>query len=284
MLFDSHCHFTDEAFDEDRDALAGSIRAAGMKIVDIGTDLKTSEKCVAAAEKYDFCYAAVGYHPSEVEGLTDEILDECLSLYRLPKVVAIGEIGLDYHYDDGPDRGLQQLWFRKQLQQAVRLGAPVCIHTRDADADTLQILKEEIFNRKLQKDRLSQTGTLADTEQNRFLADTKPRVLMHCFSGSAELARQYVKLGAKISIAGPVTYKNARRNIEVVEAVDLKDLLIETDSPYLAPVPMRGKKNTPPYVEYVARKIAEIKGISFEEVAGATFRNAREFYGLGPAE
>ena len=268
MLFDSHCHFTDEAFDGIRDELAAQIRAAGMKIVDIGTDLKTSEKCAAAAEKYDFCYAAVGYHPAEVEGLTDEILDECLSLYRLPKVVAVGEIGLDYHYDDGPDRGLQQLWFRKQLQQAVRLGAPVCIHTRNADADTLQILKEEIFNK-----RPAQTGPGTTIP-------ARPRVLMHCFSGSAELAKQYVKLGAKISIAGPVTYKNARRNIEVVEAVDLKDLLIETDSPYLAPVPMRGKTNIPPYVEYAARKIAEIKGISYEEVAEATYRNACGFYGI----
>ena len=273
MLFDSHCHFTDEAFDGTRDELAAQIRAAGLTIVDIGTNLDTSLACASAAEKYEFCYAAVGYHPAEVEGLTDEILDKCLELYHLPKVVAIGEIGLDYHYDDGPDRGLQQLWFRKQLQQAVRLGAPVCIHTRDADADTLQILKEEIFNKKT-----------AETEQTdqRDVTVEKPRVLMHCYSGSAELARQYVKLGAKISIAGPVTFKNARRNIEVVEAVDLKDLLIETDSPYLAPVPMRGKQNIPPYVEYVARKIAEIKGLSFEEVADATYRNACEFYGIAP--
>ena len=279
MLFDSHCHFTDEAFDEDREDLAEKIRAAGLRIVDIGTDLKTSERCAAAAEKYEFCYAAVGYHPSEVEGLTDEVLDECLSLYRLPKVVAIGEIGLDYHYDDGPDRGLQQLWFRKQLQQAVRLGAPVCIHTRDADADTLQILKEEIFNKKPQAEGKDRT-----TGQPGTFTLTKPRVLMHCFSGSAELARQYVKLGAKISIAGPVTYKNARRNIEVVEAVDLKDMLIETDSPYLAPVPMRGKQNIPPYVEYVAQKIAEIKGIGFEEVADQTYKNACEFYGIETTE
>ena len=259
MLFDSHCHFSDEAFDDTRDDLAERIRAADMLIADIGTDLKTSLDCVRAAEKYDFCYAVVGYHPSEVEGLTEEKLLECLELYSNPKVVAIGEIGLDYHYDDGPDRGLQQLWFRRQLQQAVRLGAPVCIHTRDADADTLQILKEEIFS---------------ITKEHR------PRVLMHCYSGSAELARQYVKLGAKISLAGPITYKNARRNIEVAEATDLKDLLIETDSPYLAPVPMRGKQNTPPYVEFVAKKIAEVKGISYEEVAEQTFRNACEFYDI----
>ena len=265
MLFDSHCHFTDEAFDGCRDELAEIIRQAQMRIVDIGTDLKTSKACAAAAEKYDFCYAAVGYHPSEVEGLTDEVLNECLELYKLPKVVAIGEIGLDYHYDDGPDRGLQQLWFRKQLRQAARLGAPVCIHTRDADADTMQILKEEIFEHKTPP---------ADRQ-------VRPRVLMHCFSGSAEMARQYVKLGAKISIAGPVTYKNARRNVEVVECIDLKDLLIETDSPYLAPVPMRGKTNTPPYVRYVAEKIAEIKGISPKEVEEATFRNACDFYGIG---
>ena len=255
MLFDSHCHFTDEGFDECRGELAEQIRDSQLKfIADIGTDLETSKKALAAAEKYDFCYAVVGWHPSEVGRLTDELLAQTLELYKHPKVVAVGEIGLDYHWEDNPHRGLQQQWLREQLLQAARLGAPVCVHTRDADGDTFDILKE--------------------------LALGKTKVLMHCYSGSAELARQYVKLGAKISIAGPVTYKNARKTVETVLALDLSDILIETDSPYLAPVPMRGKQNTPLYVEHVARKIAEIKGISYEEVAEATFRNACEFYGI----
>ena len=261
MLFDSHCHFTDPGFDDCRDQLAEEISAAGLRIVDIGTDLKTSQAAARAAEDFGFCYAAVGWHPSEVDRLTEELLAETLELCGKPKVVAIGEIGLDYHWNDAPSRELQQHWFRRQLQEAVRLGMPVCIHSRDADGDTLQILKEEVF-------------------QKRESAAGRIRVLMHCFSGSAELARQYVKLGAKISIAGPVTYKNARRNVEVAEALDLKDLLIETDSPYLAPVPMRGKQNKPPYVRYVAEKIAEIKGITYEEVAAATFENACSFYGI----
>ena len=255
MLFDSHCHFTDEGFDGFRDELAGQIRSSELKyIADIGTDLVTSEKALQAAEKYDFCYAVAGWHPSEVDRLTEDLLASTMALYNRPKVVAIGEIGLDYHWEDNPDRDVQKHWFRRQLQEAVRLGAPVCIHSRDADGDTFDILKEEALGRT--------------------------KVLLHCYSGSAELARQYVKLGAKISIAGPVTYRNARKTVETVQALDLSDLLIETDSPYLAPVPMRGKQNLPLYVEYVARKIAEIKGISYEEASEASFRNACDFYGI----
>ena len=257
MLFDSHCHFTDEGFNCVREELAEQIRGSQLcAIADIGTDLETSRAAATAAQKYDFCYAAVGWHPSEVGRLTEKLLAETLDLLKLPKVVAIGEIGLDYHWEDNPERSIQQQWFRRQLQEAVRLDEPVCIHTRDADGDTFDILREEMFCKSFTK------------------------VLMHCYSGSAELATQYVKLGAKISIAGPVTYKNARKTVEVVEALDLKDLLIETDSPYLAPVPMRGKQNSPLYVEYVARRIAEIKHIDYEEVAETTFCNACGFYGI----
>ena len=255
MLFDSHCHFTDEGFDGIREELAERIKGSQLRfIADIGTDLDTSKRAAEAAERYEFCYAVVGWFPGEVGRLNEELLAETLELLKRPKTAAIGEIGLDYHWEDNPPRDLQQHWFRRQLQEAVRLSVPVCIHSRDADGDTFDILREEALGRT--------------------------KVLLHCYSGSAELARQYVKLGAKISIAGPVTYKNARKTVEVVEALDLSDLLIETDSPYLAPVPMRGKQNCPLYVEYVARKIAEIKGISYEEAADATFRNACEFYGI----
>jgi len=270
MLFDSHCHFTDPGFDDCRDRLADEIRAMGLTITDVGTDLKTSAAAADAAQRWDFCYAAVGYHPAEVEDLTEETLAECLKLYSLPKVVAIGEIGLDYHWEDNPPRDLQQHWFRRQLQEARRLGAPVCIHSRDADGDTMDILREEIFSKTPARSAQSADGSVP----------APVKVLMHCYSGSAEMARQYVKLGAKISMAGPVTYKNARRNVEVVEALDLSDLLIETDSPYLSPVPMRGKQNKPPYVRFTAEKIAQIKGISVEEVAEITYRNACAFYGI----
>ncbi len=279
MLFDSHCHFTDEGFDGQREELAERIRGSELKfIADIGTDLRTSRAAAEAAARWEFCYAVAGWHPAEVGRLDEELLAQTMELLKLPKVVAIGEIGLDYHWEDNPHRGLQQHWFRRQLQEAARLGARVCVHTRDADGDTFDILREEIFDKILPA-----AESTAGTPQTPVRAADRVKVLMHCYSGSAELARQYVKLGAKISIAGPVTYKNARKTVEVVEALDLKDLLIETDSPYLTPVPMRGKQNTPLYVEYVARKIAEIKGLDYEEVADATFRNACEFYRI-PAE
>ena len=255
MLFDSHCHFTDEGFDPVREELADSITASKFGfIADVGTDLETSRRAAEAAARYDFCYAVAGWYPGEVGRLTEELLAQTLELLKQPKVVAIGEIGLDYHWEDNPPAEVQQHWFRRQLQEAVRLGVPVCIHSRDADGDSFGILREEALGRT--------------------------KVLLHCYSGSAELARQYVKLGAKISIAGPVTYKNARKTVETVEALDLSDLLIETDSPYMAPVPMRGRQNCPLYVEYVARKIAEIKHVPYEEAADATFRNACEFYGI----
>ena len=287
MLFDSHCHFTDEGFDGQREELAEKIRGSELRfIADIGTDLETSKAAAAAAQRFEFCWAVAGWHPAEVGRLDEELLAQTLELLKQPKVVAIGEIGLDYHWEDNPHRSLQQLWFRRQLQEAARLGARVCVHTRDADGDTFDILREEIFDKliELPADQASDPqDPVSGTALTRTVrAADRVKVLMHCYSGSAELARQYAKLGAKISIAGPVTYKNARKTVETVEALDLSDILIETDSPYLAPVPMRGKQNNPLYVEYVARKIAEIRHLDYEEVADATFRNACEFYRIPP--
>ena len=275
MLFDSHCHFTDPGFDDCRDQLAEQIRDLGLTIADIGTDLDTSLAALRAAKQWDFCYAVAGWHPSEVGRLNEELLARTLELCKEPKVVAVGEIGLDYHWEENPPREIQQHWFRRQLQEAVRLGMPVCIHSRDADGDTLQILKEEVFLKRVPDGPGSPERTVR--------ASDRTKVLMHCFSGSAELARQYVKLGAKISLGGPVTYKNARHSVNVAEAMDIGDLLIETDSPYMAPVPMRGKQNKPTYVQYVAKKIAEIKGMTYKEAADATYRNACCFYGIAPA-
>lgn len=272
ILFDSHSHLSDEAFDEDRDEIVEEIRASRIKyLMDIGSSLKTSLDCIESARKYEFCYATVGVHPSEVEGLTESALYGCLEWYITePKVKAIGEIGLDYHYDDGPSKEEQIYWFEKQVLWAVDHDAPIAIHSREADSDTMEVLKRcGAFSKK----RIAAFPPKPDGK-----ADC--RVLMHCYSGSSELARQYVSLGATISLAGPVTFKNARKAVEVAEDIDLQDLLIETDCPYMAPVPLRGTRNKSVNVEYVARKIAEIKGISFEEAANTTMKNACRFYGI----
>ena len=256
-LFDSHCHISDEAFDENRDALIDEIRASSVALcTDVGSDLATSLKCAETAEKYDFVYAAAGCHPHEAKDFSEEQLATVLELLKRPKVKALGEIGLDYHYDFSP-RDVQQYWFAAQLSAAKEAGCPIVIHSREAEEDTMRILKDSgIFGRN--------------------------RVVIHCFSGSAELARQYVKLGADISLAGPVTFKNARRPVDVVQTVPLERLFVETDSPYMAPVPFRGQTNTPVHVEEVAKKFAEIKGLTLEEVAETTFRNACGFYGIEP--
>jgi len=257
MLFDSHSHISDHVFDDCRDELIAEMRESGISFVmDIGSSLSTSDDSVRMAEALDFCYAAVGVHPSEVEEMSEEGLLHIKELFiKHPKVRAIGEIGLDYHYDDGPDHELQKYWFKRQAELAVELCAPIVIHEREAFADTFEILKE--------------CG-----------AFEKTRVLFHCFSGSAETAAMLVKLGCRIGICGPVTFKNARKPVEVCERIDIDSLLIETDCPYMAPVPMRGKTNKPPYVRYTCEKLAEIKGISFEEAAQATCCNARMFFAI----
>ena len=268
ILYDSHCHITDEAFDEERAAFYDELRSSDLRYINtIAEDLETSRKVVQACRELDFCYGAVGWHPHNVKDLTEEILAETLALYGEPKIQAVGEIGLDYHYDLSP-RDVQRHWFARQVQEAVKLRAPIVIHDREANEDVLNILKD---NGAFSKERKADFPLRPDGSPDA-------RVLLHCYSGSAELAKQYVKLGATISIAGPVTYKNARRAIETVEQTDLLHLLIETDSPYLAPVPMRGRTNRPPYVEYTARKIAEIKGISYEEAAAQTLANACRFF------
>lgn len=274
-LFDSHCHLYDEHYNDCKEELISEIRDSEIRfVVDIGTDLNTCRKVLEDIKLYDFCYGTVGYYPEDVgpapafkddpamEGLssnrapiiTEDILAEIMAMYHdNNKIVAIGEIGLDYHDPDYyPEKEIQKYWFKRQLEEAVKADAPVCIHTRDADMETFEILKEYALGRI--------------------------PVLMHCYSGSAELAKEYVKRGAYISIAGPVTYKNARHSVEVARQIGMDRLLIETDSPYLTPVPKRGKTNKPTYVEFTARKIAEIKGISYEEVAEKSLENACSFY------
>ena len=238
-----------------RAALAKQIEASDVRyVVDIGFDLESSLIASKHAEKYPWCYAAVGFHPHDAKKMDEEDLKMIKALAAKPKVVAIGETGLDFFRDLSP-RYVQRECFRKQIRLAKELSMPLVVHSREADEETMKILKEE--------------GAFSAI-----------RVLLHCYSGSRELAKLYIKLGAMISIAGPITYKNARKGIEVVAETPIECMLIETDAPYLTPEPFRGKQNISPYVEYTARKVAEIKGMTYEEVARITCENAKHFYGI----
>lgn len=252
MLFDSHTHLDAEQFDIDRDLVIKRARLNGVSyILNPGADFDSSVKAVELAEKHDFIFAAVGVHPHDAETMDLMMREKLEEMAKNPVVKAIGEIGLDYYRDLSP-RDIQIKWFTEQIRMAKRLSLPIIIHDRDANEDVFNILKAE---------KAFETG-----------------VLMHCYSGSKELAMQYVKLGAMISIAGPVTYKNARKTIEVVEAVPLDRLLIETDAPYLTPEPNRGKRNEPMFVKHTCQRMAIIKGITFEEMAEATLINAKNFF------
>ena len=280
MLFDSHAHLNNEGMtDEEREETVRAIENSQLDyVMDIGFDLTSSKLAVDHAARYPWCYAAVGVHPHDTEGMDDMQLAMIKGLAKKNKVMAIGEIGLDFHYDYSP-RDEQREWFRKQIRLANELRMPIVIHSREADQEVMDILKEEgAFSDERKSwfpERPDTTGYVkSDT------AAPDARVLLHCFSGSAELGRQYVKLGATLSIAGPVTYKNNRKTTAGVEEIPIDFLLVETDSPYLTPEPYRGRKNMSPYVEHTARKVAEIKGMTFEEVAAATKVNAMRFFGI----
>lgn len=275
MLFDSHTHLNNEDFDDAyRAEMAEAIENSDVSyVMDVGFDLESSNQAVKDADKYPWCYASVGYHPHDAKHMDDMCLELIRGLSKKDKVQAIGEIGLDYHYDRS-ERDVQKYWFRRQIQLANELKMPIAIHTREADEDTMTILKEE--------------GAFTDERRSWFPKRIGPkgeelpdsRVLLHCYSGSREMAEQYIKLGATISIAGPVTFKNNRKTQQVVEAIPIEFLLVETDAPYLTPEPFRGRKNKSPYVEYTARKVAEIKGMEYEEVARITCENAKRFYNI----
>lgn len=281
MLFDSHAHINNTDMTPERvEELVSQVENSTLEYVtDIGFDLPSSRKAVENAARYPWCYAAVGVHPHDTDDMDDMTLYMIKSLAAKPKVQAIGEIGLDFHYDNS-DRDAQRTWFRRQIRLANELKMPIVIHSREADQETMDILKEEGTFTDERKSwfpqRPDSEGFVGGTPGN--VPDA--RVLIHCFSGSAELASQYVKLGATISIAGPVTYKNNRKTVAAAAAVPIDFLLVETDSPYLTPEPLRGRRNSPVNVEYTARKIAEIKGMDYEEVAARTNSNACRFYGI----
>ena len=249
-LIDSHAHLDNEQFNEDREDVLNRIKENLDFAVNIGYNLASSKKSVEFAKNYDFIYAVVGVHPDDIGEYSDEVEKELEKLAQEDKVLAIGEIGLDYHWMTFPKEQQQEV-FRKQMKLAQRVGKPVAIHSREAMEDTLKILKE--------------------------FPDVKG--IFHCYPGSVETARKVID-NYYLGIGGVLTFKNAKKLVEVVENIPLDKLIIETDCPYMAPTPHRGKRNEPIYVEYVARKIAEIKGISYEEVVEVTNKNTRKAYGM----
>lgn len=250
-LFDSHCHLDDEKFNEDRAETIARLREGGVeRCVCVGSDLPSSRRCVALAEQYPFIYAAAGVHPHEAKDAPADYLDQLKTLLAHPKVMALGEIGLDYYYDLSP-RDVQKRVVQEQLDLACETDMPVIFHIRDAHGDMFDILRS--------RSRL-------------------PAGVIHCCSASAEMVREYLKMGFYISFAGPITFKNAAGPVSASQAVPLDRLLIETDSPYLAPVPLRGRRNEPANVRYVLEKQAEIHGVPPEELADITFRNACALY------
>ncbi len=250
-IFDTHAHYDDSRFDEDRTELLSSLFNGCISgIINCGCDLKSSLKTVELTEKHSMVYGAVGVHPHEAEETTDDDLKKIKELYKKEKIIAVGEIGLDYFYDFSP-REKQIELFRKQIITANELGLPVIIHDRDAHEDTMNILKE-----------------------------LKPKGVVHCFSGSAEMAKEILKLGLYIGIGGAVTFKNARKPVEVVEMLPSDRLLLETDAPYMTPVPFRGKRCDSSHIAYTAEKIAEIKGMDVQELIDLCAENAKELFGI----
>lgn len=254
MIFDTHAHYDDEAFQEDRDALLMSLQPHGIEaVVNIGASIQSTKNTLELMKKYPFVYGAVGVHPNETSELNEHLIDWLKHVAGEKKVVAIGEIGLDYYWDE-PDHDTQKHWFVRQLALAREVELPVVIHSRDAAKDTLDVMKAE---------HAEDLGGV-----------------IHCFSYGAEMAREYLNLGFYIGIGGVVTFQNGRKLKEVVEYVPLDRIVLETDCPYLSPVPNRGKRNSSLNLPYVVEAISQIKGISAEEVISVTNRNAKKMYRL----
>lgn len=253
MIFDSHAHYDSKQFEEDRDQLLNSMQENGIgTIVNSAADWDSVTEVAELAEKYPFVYAAVGLHPDEVGDLNEERFEFLKAQCQKGKVVAVGEIGLDYYWDN-ESHDIQKKWFIRQLELARELDLPVIIHSRDAAADTLEIMQK--YAQGL-------------------------RGVIHCFSYSKELAREYVKMGFHIGVGGVVTFKNGKKLKEIVEEIPLERILLETDCPYLAPVPFRGKRNSSLYIPYIAEEIANLKGVTYEEVVTQTELNAKKLFGI----
>jgi len=253
MLFDTHAHYDAGRFDGDRHALLSSMEAHGVgRILNAGCDLASSRASLELARRYDFIWAAVGSHPDDADHVDGALLDAYRALAADARAVAVGEIGLDYHYEDVP-RAIQKEAFEAQLALAEELGLPVIVHEREAHGDAMEIVRRH------------------------------PKVIgvFHCYSGSLEMARELVRLGWYVGFTGVLTFKNARRALEVAENVPLNRLLLETDCPYMAPEPYRGRRCDSTMLVHTARRLAELKGLSLEDIARATWENGSRLFGLG---
>lgn len=254
MIFDTHAHYDDEAFDEDREELLTHMRERGVEyIVNVGASIASTAKTLELTEQYPFVFGAAGVHPSETAELTSRDIEWIREIASKEKIVAIGEIGLDYYWPE-PDKEIQKKWFKEQLKLAEETGLPIIIHSRDAAADTLEILKEWDAH--------------------------KIKGVIHCFSYTWEIAREYLAMDYYFGIGGVLTFKNAKKLKEAVMHIPMEKILLETDCPYLAPEPYRGKRNQSEYIFYVAKQLAEIKNLSREEVLEITNKNAKKFYGI----
>lgn len=253
MIFDTHAHYDDHSFDEDRDEVLQSLTAAGVGcVINVGASWRGCGEAVALSKAWDFIYAAVGLHPDEVGCLDEEHMAQLLAWTKEDKVVAVGEIGLDYHNDVEP-HDVQQYWFKRQIALAREADLPILVHSRDATADTWDIVSSEAAGMK---------------------------GIIHAFSASAEMALRYVDVGFMIGMGGVVTFKNGKKAKEVVAATPLDHLVLETDAPYLSPDPLRGRRNTSANLKYVVQMVASLKGITEEEVIEQTERNAEELFGI----
>ncbi|MBD1383510.1 TatD family hydrolase [Metabacillus arenae] len=254
MLFDTHAHLNAIQYENDlQEVIERAKKESVERIVIVGFDRPTIKKAIELIDTYEFMYAAIGWHPVDAIDMKEEDLEWIKDLSSHPKVVAIGEMGLDYHWDKSP-KDIQKEVFRKQIALAKEVNLPIVIHNRDATADVVEILQEE---------GASEVGGI-----------------MHCFTGSLEVAKQCMEMNFYISFGGPVTFKNAKKPKEVASEIPLDRLLIETDCPYLTPHPFRGKRNEPSYVKYVAEQIAELRGMTFEEVAAKTSDNAKKLFAI----
>ena len=252
MLFDTHAHYYDEAFDPDRNEVLEDLPRQGVGLVLCpGCDLPTSRETIALTEQYPFLYGAVGVHPEQALGLPDDWLAQVEAMTAHPKIKAIGEIGLDYYWKEVP-HDLQKEVFRAQMALAEKLNLPVIVHDREAHGDSLAIVREF----------------------------PKVRGVFHCYSGSVEDAKTLIKLGWNLSFTGTITFKNARKAPEVIAAIPMDRIMVETDSPYMAPVPFRGKRCDSRYVYRMAETIGQIKGLSREEVERTTTENGKRFFGI----
>ncbi|MGN1420799.1 MAG: TatD family hydrolase [Eubacterium sp.] len=250
-IFDTHSHYDDEKFNPDREAILNNLQSQGVSlIVSCGCDIDSTQFNFDLAQKYDYIYFAAGFHPENLQGASLDDLAVIRKFAKNEKCVAIGEIGLDYHWMDSP-KNVQKEFFEAQIELAKELDMPVIVHDRDAHGDTLDILKS-----------------------------TKPKGVVHCFSGSKEMAREIIKLGMYIGLNGVVTFPNARKSLEVVREIPIERLVLETDCPYLAPTPVRGKRNDSSNTPYIAEKIGELLGIDAQELLDITNKNAKRLYNL----